>query len=191
MWLDLWDTEEPGVESLTDKRGGSEEHKVSSSDLTEGKNKDLVNDEVKAEQKKEATQPVIAVIHNNISSAESIEDHGTCEKSSEGEILAKGKQHPSQEPTELITERAEQISNTQLDNFKTANKEHEDVLPCEISKTSTDRISSSELQTTFHKRDNSCSSVDSSWSKVSEEELKASGEKEGMKFKCIHVACHE
>ena len=182
------------MESITDKRGGSEEHKVSSGDLTERKDKDLVNDtpdEVKTEQKEVTTQPAIAVIQNNVSSAQSVKDQGTSEKPSKGEILAKGRQHPSQEPTQLATERAEQTSNNQLDNFKTANKEREDVLQCEISKTSTDRISSSELQTTFHKRDNSSGSVDSSWSKVSEEELKASGEKEGVKFKCIHVAYNE
>ena len=199
---DLWDTEEAGMDSLGDKRAGNKEGSILApynNIMTEGGEKEMVkeaSDDVKTGQE-ETRQTAVASEEQEetVSSTESNKDPGASKKLSEGESLeVNGKQLVLQDLAELEAQKTEQTPVTQLDDLKTANVEYQDASPPETSNAmmedkSDDITSIGELPTASHKRDNSSGSVDSSWSKVSEEELKTcnNGEKEGMKFETERV----
>ena len=201
---DLWDTEEAGMDSLVDKRVGNREGSIpapDNSNMTEVGEKEMVKeafDEVKTGQKAAARQSAAALEEQEetVSSTESNNDQGESTKLSEGESLeVNNKQLDLNDSAELEAQRTEQTPETQLGDLKTSHVEHRDTSPpSETSNTMTggksvDVTSIGGLQTASHKRDNSSGSVDSSWSKVSEEELKTcnNGDKEGMKFETGRV----
>ena len=111
------------------------------------------------------------------------------EKLSEGKSLELENKQLLQESAiqksdEVLPQRTEQSSQPQPNNQETSDHHHKPSLS-EMSKTPTEDATSNktggvELQTTLHKRENSSGSVDSSWSKLSEEDLKNNGDKEGM-----------
>ena len=184
------------MDSLVDKRAGNKEGSILAPDnrnMAEGGEKEMVkeaSDDVKTGQEV-ARQPAAASEEQEetVSSTESNKDQGASKKPSED-----GKQLVLKDSAELEAQRTEQTPETQLDDLKTSNVEHQVAFPPETSNAMTedksdDITSIGELQTASHKRANSSGSVDSSWSKVSEEELKTcnNGEKEGMKFETGRV----
>ena len=188
------------MDSLGDKRAGNKEGSILApynNIMTEGGEKEMVkeaSDDVKTGQE-EPRQTVAASEEQEetVSSTESNKDQDASKKLS-GSLEVNGKQLVLQDSAELEAQRTEQTPVTQLDDLKTANVEYQDASPPETSNAmmedKSDVITSiGELPTASHKRDNSSGSVDSSWSKVSEEELKTcnNGEKEGMKFEIERV----
>lgn len=186
-WTDLWDTEEAGVD--IDKHVASEKEKVIApvkDDLTEAGSKELVKEtpgEVKTELTELAGQHTAAVEKHekSISETEANKLQDPNDKLSEGERLeVKGKQHSVEDSPESMAQTTEQTPETQLDNQETSDLQYQATSPSEPSQTltedrSSDKASDGGLQTASHKRVNSSGSVDSSWSKVSEEELKQEG----------------
>lgn len=190
------------MDSLVDKRADNKEGSILApynNIMAEGGEKEMVkdaSDDVKTGQEV-ARQPAAASEEQGetVSSTESSKDQGASKELSEGgSIEVNGKQLVLKDSAELEAQRTEQTPETQLDDLKSADVEHQDASPPEtlnavMEDKSGDITSIGELQTASHKRDNSSGSVDSSWSKVSEEELKTcnNGEKEGMKFETERV----
>ena len=122
----------------------------------------------------------------------------TSEKASKRESSEVKEQQPSQEtfiqkPAELPVKKTEQTSQHQPNKkaMEKSDDHPEEPSLAEQSKelaedSATGKTAIAELQT-LHKRENSSGSVDSSWSKLSEEELKANGDKEGTMFAMLHV----
>lgn len=190
------------MDSLVDKRADNKEGSILApynNIMAEGGEKEMVkdaSDDVKTGQEV-ARQPAAASEEQGetVSSTVSSKDQGASKELSEGgSIEVNGKQLVLKDSAELEAQRTEQTPETQLDDLKSADVEHQDASPPEtlnavMEDKSGDITSIGELQTASHKRDNSSGSVDSSWSKVSEEELKTcnNGEKEGMKFETERV----
>lgn len=148
-----------------------------------------VSEEVKVAMEEQVIQPAVhvcsekqekRVITPPVSSLLS-----TNEKENQGESSEMKEQQSSQETSiqesaELPAKKSEQISLHQPNNKEVEKSDdHEDLPPVEQSKQLAGESTSfktgiAELQT-LHKRVNSSGSVDSSWSKLSEEELKANG----------------
>lgn len=190
------------MDSLVDKRADNKEGSILApynNIMAEGGEKEMVkdaSDDVKTGQEV-ARQPAAASEEQGetVSSTVSSKDQGASKELSEGgSIEVNGKQLVLKDSAELEAQRTEQTPETQLDDLKSADVEHQDASPPEtlnavMEDKSGDITSIGELQTASLKRDNSSGSVDSSWSKVSEEELKTcnNGEKEGMKFETERV----
>lgn len=204
----MWDIEEIDVDSqLMSKHATNEDSKDPITNKTQvtktgqqepGKEK---SNEVTAAIKEQGIQPAVSfekqekqekpVIMAPVSSHLSIS-----EKVSKGESSEVKEQQPSQEtfiqePAELPTKKTEQASQHQPNNKEMEKSgDHQDPSLAEQSKelaedSAGDKTAIAELQTS-HKRENSSGSVDSSWSKLSEEELKANGDKEGTLFIMLH-----
>lgn len=197
VWfLDLWDIEEIDADSqLIRKHTANEDSKELFADKTQvtktGKQEAVkeVSEEVKVAMEEQVIQPAVhvcsekqekPVITPPVSGLLS-----TNEKENQGESSEMKEQQSSQETSiqesaELPAKKSEQISLHQPNNKEVEKSDdHEDLPPVEQSKQLVEESTSfktgiAELQT-LHKRVNSSGSVDSSWSKLSEEELKANG----------------
>ena len=203
----MWDIEEIDVDSqLMSKHATNEGSKDSFSYKTQvtetGQCEPVkeVPNEVSTGTKEQVIQPAVSlekqekpVIMEPVSSHLS-----TSEKVSKGESLeVKGQQPPQetfiQKPAELPEKKTEQTSQHQPSKKEIEKSDdHQDSSLAEQSKklaedSASGKTAIAELQT-LHKRENSSGSVDSSWSKLSEEELKANGDKEGM-YSTLFAMC--
>ena len=179
--------DEDSKESFTDKiqmaeTGQQEAVKEVSDEVTTAIKEQVAQSALTLEKQEKQEKPVIkAPISSDVS---------TSEKVSEGKSFEVKEQQPSQETfiyesAELPAKKTEQTSQHQPNNQeREKSDDHHDPSLSEVSKMLEDnsargKTAVAELQTTLHKRENSSGSVDSSWSKLSEEELKANGDKEG------------
>lgn len=161
-----------------------------------------VPDEVSTAMKEQVVQPAVSVEKQEKQEkpviTQPVGSHlRTSEKASKRESSEVKEQQPPQEtfiqkPAELPVKEMEQTSQHQP-NKKEMEKsdDHQDPSLAEQSKelaedSATGKTAIAELQT-LHKRENSSGSVDSSWSKLSEEELKANGDKEGTLFVMLQL----
>lgn len=90
---------------------------------------------------------------------------------------------PSQESTELAAKKIDQTPSTQPGTSNMSVVECPNDYSTQTMKPGADNNAASNTEAqavSAHRRENSSGSVDSSWSKVSEEELKADSEKGGM-----------
>lgn len=161
-----------------------------------------VPDEVSTAIKEQVVQPAVSVEKQEKQEkpviTQPVSSHlRTSEKASKRESSEVKEQQPPQEtfiqkPAELPVKEMEQTSQHQPNKEEMEKSDdHQDPSLAEQSKESaedsaTGKTAIAELQT-LHKRENSSGSVDSSWSKLSEEELKANGDKEGTLFVMLHV----
>ena len=192
--LDLWDIEEQGIDSqptskysvqedtkdpIPDKShltGEQEPVKEVSNEPTSEVIKEYVSQSTVTSVKQE--KPVVtAATHSGVTASEKLSERNDLDMKDKPTL---------QESAELVTHRTEQTSQLKPNNQEKSESEHHDPFPAELSKKLTedtrsgDETADVEPQTTLHKRENSNGSVDSSWSKLSEEELKANGDnKEG------------
>ena len=196
---DLWDTEEAGVDSLLGKHVANDEDKIpvpGKGDLAKAGEKELVKeaaDEIKKESSEAASQPSAAEKQEKlVTTSDANRGQDSSEKLNEGErVEVKRKQESLQEVPKLEAQKTETILKPQLNNPEKSNAQHQEPSLTESSKILTKDVPSGktsdqdELQMASHKRDNSNGSVDSSWSKLSEEELKVNSEKEGTKLSIL------
>ena len=179
-------TNEDSKDPLTDKTqvtktGKQELGKETSDEDTAVIKEQGIQPAVSLEKQEKQEKPVImAPVSSHLSASEKIR---------EGESSEVKEEQPSQETftqelAELPVKKTEQTSQHQSnDKEMEKSDDHQDPSLAEQSKELTEDSASgktaiAELQT-LHKRENSSGSVDSSWSKLSEEELKANGDKEG------------
>lgn len=182
---------------LTSKHAANEDSKESISDKThltepgEQESEKGVSGVATKEIKAQVSQSTVTLEKQEkpvVTAATMSSDLSRSEEVSEGKSLELKDQTSTQESVtheqaELPAQRGEQTSQDQTNNQEKTD-DHHDPSPSELSKTLTVDTTSGktadvELQSTLHKRKNSSGSVDSSWSKLSEEELKANGDKEG------------
>ena len=178
-------TNEDSKDSFTDKiqvteTGQQEPVKVVPDEVSKATKEQVIQPSVSSKKQEKQEKPVItAPVSSQLS-----------EKASEGESSEVKEQQPSLETS--IQEKTEQTSLHQPNNKQVEKSDESDEpSPAEQSKELAEDPTSGktaivELQT-LHKRDNSSGSVDSSWSKLSEEELKANGDKEGTLSTVLHV----
>ncbi|KAJ7387718.1 hypothetical protein OS493_001061 [Desmophyllum pertusum] len=187
---DLWDIEEQGIDSqptskysvqedtkdpIPDKShltGEQEPVKEISNEPTSEVIKEHVSQSTVTSVKQE--KPVVtAATHSGVTASEKLSERNDLDMKDKPTL---------QESAELVTHRTEQTSQLTPNNQEKSESEHHDPFPAELSKKLTedtrsgDETADVEPQTTLHKRENSNGSVDSSWSKLSEEELKANGD---------------
>ncbi|XP_078361629.1 uncharacterized protein LOC144645987 [Oculina patagonica] len=194
---DLWGIEEIELDSqLTSKHAANEDSKESIPDkthLTEpGEQESIkeVSGVATTETKAQVSQSTVTLQKQEkpvVTAATTSSDLSKSEEVSEGKGLELEDQTSTQdsishEQAELQAQKSKQSSQHQTNNQE-KNDDHLEPSLSELSKTVTEDTTSGktadvELQATLHKRENSSGSVDSSWSKLSEEELKANGDKE-------------
>ena len=204
--IDLWGIEEIDVESqLTSKHAANEDSKESVLDkthLTQTGEQESVKEVsgVATTEIKEQVSPSTVTLEKQekpaVVAATTSSDLCRNEEVSEGKRLELKDQLSSQESvtheqSELPSHITEQTSQHETNNQEKTD-ENRDPSQSELSKTLTGDTTSGktadvDLQTTLHKRENSSGSVDSSWSKLSDEELKANGDKEGTFYKRISL----
>lgn len=184
---DLWDLDEPPVEiQPTSKHERNRDPLPDENPLrntTQEPAKAEKSGEIKANSKEQV----------NLLGAVEEEQEGTVttssprgEKLSEEESLElEVKQRPQEEAIhkseEVPSQKTEQTEPTQPNNQDISNDQHE-LASSEPSGAQPEGIANGKtaddaLQTTLHKRDNSSGSGDSSWSKLSDEDLKTDGDK--------------
>ena len=163
-----------------------------------------VPDEVSTVIKEQVIQPAVSLEKQEkpVIIMEPVSSHlSASEKVSKGESSEVKEQQPPQEtfiqkPAELPAKKTEQTSQHQPSKKEIeTSDDHQDPSQAEQSKKLTEDSASgkttiAELQT-LHKRENSSGSVDSSWSKLSEEELKANEDKEGTLFAMLFACACE
>jgi len=150
-----------------------------------------VSEEVKTPMEEQVIQPAASsekqekpVITPPVSSLLSTNEKVNKGESSEMKEQQSSRETTIQESAELPAKKTEQTSLHQPNNKEVEKSDdHKDLPPVEQSKQLAEDLASgktaiAELQT-LHKRVNSSGSVDSSWSKLSEEDLKANGGIEG------------
>lgn len=184
FWTDLSDTEELLMEDVSPVVDVRDEHRSTGSSegsttvtrakdvAQEGPNKSTID-----ERKVDGDAVVDIIKEETLATKEEQKDQVSVEECESLEVK------PSQESTEVSAKKIEQTLSTQP---STSNKP---VLDCpsdssiQTMKTGADNNATSNREVeaaSAHRRDNSSGSVDSSWSKLSEEELKAYSEKGGM-----------
>ncbi|XP_068748602.1 BSD domain-containing protein 1-like [Montipora capricornis] len=184
---DLSDTEESEFGSIIAAQDVGFEDKVTGTgrgELTDAKRKELsveVPGQSTAEPM-EVARKLPDVLVNQEETVTSKEENQSQDRiASEKALDAKGHVQLLQELTDLAAGIIQQTSNTQPNTSNTSSFECPDGSTPETLKTVTEKIpDSGTLTASVHRRDNSSGSVDSSWSKVSEEELKADSEKEAV-----------
>ena len=191
LLTDLWDTEEAGVESVLNKHvEGSKDVVFDKRSLTRLDEKELMNavsDQGTSETEAVKKPPTAVEKQEKIGGPTALnKDTFTNKESREREKFeVKENKETLQEDAAglLASKRTEQIPQSQETKPEITNVQQKDPSSFELSNlqttdTPSDATTSHELQTATHKRDNSSSSIDSSWSKLSE----ANSDKEGMKY---------
>ena len=201
VWfLDLWDIEEIDADSqLIRKHAANEDNKELFADKTQvtktGQQEAVkeVSEEVKTPMGEQVIQPAVhvcsekqekPVITPPVSSLLSTNEKVNKGESSEMKEQQSSRETTIQESAELPATKTEQTSLHQPNNKEVEKSDdHQDLPPVEQSKelaedSASGKTAIAEFQT-LHKRANSSGSVDSSWSKLSEEDLKANGGIEG------------
>ena len=201
VWfLDLWDIEEIDADSqLIRKHAANEDNKELFADKTQvtktGQQEAVkeVSEEVKTPMEEQVIQPAVhvcsekqekPVITPPVSSLLSTNEKVNKGESSEMKEQQSSRETTIQESAELPATKSEQTSLHQPNNKEVEKSDdHQDLPPVEQSKelaedSASGKTAIAEFQT-LHKRVNSSGSVDSSWSKLSEEDLKANGGIEG------------
>lgn len=187
FFLDLWDLDEPSVEiQPTTKPERNRDPLPDENPL-----RNVTQEPAKAEKSGEITANSKEKM--NLSGAVAEEQEGTVttssprsEKLSEEKSLGlEVKQRPQEiaihKSEEVPSQKTEQTEPTQPNNQDISNDQHE-LASSEPSGAQPEGIANGKTaddarQTTLHKRDNSSGSGDSSWSKISYEDLKTDGDK--------------
>ena len=195
--LDLWGIEEAVVVSQPrskheDSKDPTPDKSPSTLTIEQEPARADVSGEITTDIKEQASHSGVTAEKQEkpVITPETSSDVSGSEKLSEGKSLELEnkeslKERAVHKSDEVLPQRTEQSSQPQPNNQEKSDDHHHKPSLSELSKTLTEDATSNktdgvELQTTLHKRENSSGSVDSSWSKLSEEDLQHNGDKEGM-----------